>query len=186
MQITDQQFIDAMEQSIAQKGPGHKAEATYTLCGEAECIIGYALNVIGKEFLPTSNSMLAEPMLLSLGASHKVAAAAHAAQYLNDSGFRWGAVLWGFKHAIATHVPGESTNSLIVRVRAKVAEHNALDLAAEPKFTIHPDAVAALTAQMQAFSKSLTDATIASMDQYSYLTKPSLTVSMKKDYALTV
>jgi hypothetical protein len=91
VQITDQQFIDAMSQAVKDKGPSHSAPGSYWNAskGEAYCIVGYALSLIDKSLCPTNNSHMANTLLPMLGCSRRVGDAAYAAQGLNDRNVGW-------------------------------------------------------------------------------------------------
>jgi hypothetical protein len=110
MQITDQQFIDAMELAVQEKGGSHIAPGSYwspdpfgRTGGEAFCIVGYALYKIDEKLCPRNNSHMADVLLSAYGCSRPVAWAGYAAQHANDSRLPWRDVLktfkWGLAHA---------------------------------------------------------------------------------------
>lgn len=88
MQITDQQFITALH-AATEAHPYNTAPGTYYRDGEAYCVVGKALALISKDLCPRDNAVLAEPLLLGLGCSPRVATAAAVAQYYNDQGSCW-------------------------------------------------------------------------------------------------
>jgi hypothetical protein len=110
MQITDQQFIDAMELAVQEKGGGHIAPGSYwspdpfgNSGGEAFCIVGYALFKIDEKLCPRDNKHMADTLLAAYGCSRPVAWAGYAAQHANDNRIPWHEVLktfkWGLAHA---------------------------------------------------------------------------------------
>lgn len=115
MQITDAQFIRAMEQAVKEKGSGHVAQATYWM-GAPACIVGYALGTINSAYCPKDNQEMADRLLVKAGCSEKVAFAAYAAQHLNDSGYSWGDVLAGFHYGM-TIPEGFASFEVVYRVR---------------------------------------------------------------------
>jgi hypothetical protein len=131
MRITDQQFIQAVRDSVAEKGGDHRADATYysPFVGGAACIVGYALAKIDQRLCPTSNQHMANVLLPQMGVSRRVAIAAYAAQHLNDSGFKWKYVLSGFEWGLANLRDGVSEAVAITEVRRLADKERGLDLA---------------------------------------------------------
>lgn len=125
--ITDAQFIEAMDKAVKLRGEDYVypsgvqddmhsgAECVYTSrSGESACIIGTALNLIEPGLAPTyeeqyrdksyrynvAGDWSAGSVLLELGVSQRVRAAAASAQFRQDMGFSWGAALDLFKSGL--------------------------------------------------------------------------------------
>jgi hypothetical protein len=107
VQITDQQFIDAMR-TTCDANPTRQAPGAYMSNGHAYCVIGKALASIEESLCPKTNALLADALLLGLGCSSRVARAGMLAQYLNDQGQHWETVgkafTWALEH-IKTDMP---------------------------------------------------------------------------------
>jgi hypothetical protein len=101
MQITDQQFIDAMHKAVEIAGCNNSAPGRYRdVSGAPSCVIGFALAQINRSLVPWDNTNLAKALLLAYGCSDQVAVAGHYAQAANDLGCLWGVVVAIFDEAL--------------------------------------------------------------------------------------
>lgn len=125
-QITDEQFIAAMDQAVKDKGDWNQAPGSYRSFSGATpyCIVGYALALISEDLCPRDNKHNADKVLANLGCSERVATAAFAAQYSNDRGNHWGQVLATFHAALRMWQPGVDTLFLIRRADAEGARRS--------------------------------------------------------------
>jgi hypothetical protein len=99
-QITDRQFIDAMELAVKEKGGHTMAPGAYRVHGAAFCIVGYALARIDERLCPRDNQQMADQLLPQLGCSQRVAMAAFAAQHANDMARTWDECLAVFRYGL--------------------------------------------------------------------------------------
>lgn len=107
MQITDQQFIDAMYKAVERGGCNRVAPGRYRdNDGAPSCIVGMALAQIDLDLVPWNNSNLAYGLLREHGCSERVALAAHWAQYANDASLGWGDVKTVFNDALSLYDQG--------------------------------------------------------------------------------
>lgn len=102
MQITDQQFIDAMHKAVEVGGCKNSAPGRYRdSTGAPSCVVGMALAQISMDLVPWNNKHLAKPLLMMRGCSFEVAEAAHYAQCANDMGLFWGDVIEVFDKSLS-------------------------------------------------------------------------------------
>lgn len=116
MQITDQQFIDALHK-VCDDSPNKQAPGAYFNNGEAYCVVGKALASIEESLCPRNNTLLADRLLTHYGCSSKVATAGMLAQYVNDQGEVWSEVKAAFDWALEFAPVGVPTYELVVRYR---------------------------------------------------------------------
>jgi hypothetical protein len=116
MQITDQQFISAMELAVKEKGGHNVAPGTYWSPTQgAYCIVGYALWKIKEDLCPKTNALLANDLLVKMGCSQRVAESAYAAQHANDMHMSWDECLDVFRFALEIWKPGQDLIGFIHR-----------------------------------------------------------------------
>jgi hypothetical protein len=114
MQITDEQFIKAINAAVDAKGCHNRAQGFYKVPGtkSAHCIIGVALDQINSSLVPDNNRLMAHALLRQYGCSERVAQAAIYAQRANDIFLPWGSVLNIFNQALALYDQGVRDSAL--------------------------------------------------------------------------
>lgn len=131
MQITDQQFIEAMHNAVKIAGCDNTAPGRYRdMTGAPSCVIGFALAQINMSLVPWDNSNLAKELLLAYGCSEQVANAGHYAQAANDLGCLWEDVVAVFDRALELARAGvygiqfgQMLDPMIMAARCKANEY---------------------------------------------------------------
>lgn len=126
MQITDQQFIDAMSLAVKEKGGHNTAPGAYwSPVQGAYCIVGYALWKIDQGLCPKTNQHMAHTLLTQLGCSKRVAESAYAAQYANDMSESWAVCLEVFEYALKAWRPDHDLGDFVHRAVFRGRERRA-------------------------------------------------------------
>lgn len=137
MNITDEQFIGAMELAVQERGGEHVAPGNYMMNGQAYCIVGYALSKIHQSLCPTTNHAMANDLLPSLGCSEKVAWSAFAAQHANDQGWAWAKCMQVFQWGLHNYDrfkggPAFRLNDFVYEALMQARRDRALEYAKAP------------------------------------------------------